>query len=83
MDDKLLTTKDVAEYFGVTSETVTGKFIDNGLRYIPIGAKDYRYNKKDVIAFEEMLKTTRKTNNYNPSFNRFKFATPDYSFQLD
>ena len=32
------------------------KFIKMGLKYIPVGAKDYRYDKKDVEEFAEHLK---------------------------
>lgn len=52
----LLTTKQVAEYFGVSPRTVTQKFIKQGLKVIPIGTKDYRFKQEDVEEFAEHLK---------------------------
>ena len=52
----LLTTKQVADYFGVSVQTVTQKFIKQGLKVIPIGTKDYRFDQKDVEEFAEHLK---------------------------
>ena len=52
----LLTTKQVAEYFGVSVQTVTQKFIKQGLKVIPIGQRDYRFDQKDVEEFAEHLK---------------------------
>lgn len=54
--EKLLTTNEVAEYFRVTPITVTSKFTKQGLKFFPISCKEYRYNMKDVIAFEERMK---------------------------
>lgn len=54
--DKLLTTSEVAEYFQVTPNTVTAKFTKQGLKFFPISCKEYRYNMKDVLAFEERMK---------------------------
>lgn len=53
---RLMTTKEVASYFGISPETVLNRLIKNGLKYIEIGAKDYRYNIKDVMEFEESIK---------------------------
>lgn len=52
----LLTTKQVADYFGVSVQTITQKFIKQGLKVIPIGSKDYRFAPKDVEEFAEHLK---------------------------
>lgn len=71
MNEKLLTTKQVAEYFGVANETVTQKFIPRGLKYFEVGTKDYRYNKKDVFEFEETQKAktlSRQEMNNNMNF---------------
>ena len=57
MKEQLLTTKEVANYFKVKEITVTQKFIKMGLKYIPIGKRDYRYSPKDVEEFAEHLKT--------------------------
>lgn len=63
----LLTTKEVAEYFRVTEDTVTQKFIPKGLKYFPASSKDYRYNEKDILEFEEQLKkqTQQKVEVFN------------------
>ena len=52
----LLTTKQVADYFKVKPSTVTQKFIKMGLKVIPIGNRDYRFDPKDVEEFVEHLK---------------------------
>lgn len=51
--EKMLTTKDVAEIFKVKERTITQKFIKQGLKYFPIGQKDYRYDLKDVEEFKK------------------------------
>ena len=58
--EKLLTTKQVADIFNVDARTVTNNFIRNGLEFIQIGAKDYRYELKDVEKFKEELKRNRQ-----------------------
>lgn len=60
MKETLATTKEVAEYFVVKERTVTQKFIKEGLKYIPIGSKDYRYKWLDVYEFEEKRKLQAK-----------------------
>lgn len=54
--EKLLTTKQVAEIFNVDTRTVTNNFIRNGLKFIQIGSRDYRYELKDVEKFKDDLK---------------------------
>ena len=49
--EKMLTTKQVAEIFGVNSRTVLYNFVQKGLKYFKIGNKDYRYTVKDVEDF--------------------------------
>lgn len=53
---KLLTTKQVAEIFQVTERTVTQKFIKEGLKYFPVGEKDFRFEIEDVEEFKEIKK---------------------------
>lgn len=60
--EKLLTTSEVAEYFRVTPITVTSKFTKQGLKFFPLSCKEYRYNMKDIIAFEEKMKNNIKIN---------------------
>lgn len=52
----LLTTKQVMEYFNVKDSRTITKFIKQGLKVIPIGAKDYRFKQEDVEEFAEHLK---------------------------
>ena len=56
MNQNLLTTEDVKQYFQVKDTRTIAKFIRQGLKYIPIGKKDYRYKKEDVEEFAEHLK---------------------------
>lgn len=51
-----LTTKQVMEYFNVKDSRTITKFRRQGLKYIEIGSKDYRYDPKDIEEFEEHLK---------------------------
>ncbi len=64
MESKLLTTQDVANYFGVNAAVVTQKFCREGLKYIRLSKTDFRYNKKDVEEFEEKLKVTNNVDEY-------------------
>lgn len=50
--EKMLTTKEVAEMFGVEQRTIY-KFRKEGLKCIPIGTKDFRYSIKDIEEFIE------------------------------
>ncbi len=69
---RLMTTKEVASYFGVSSDTVLNKLIKNGLKYIKIGSKDYRYNIKDVMEFEESIKQQERPTYLSNSFYNIK-----------
>lgn len=51
-----LTTKQVMEYFNVKDSRTIAKFRRQGLKYIEIGSKAYRYDPKDVEEFAEQLK---------------------------
>lgn len=78
--DRLLTTNEVAEYFKVKPRTITQKFIGQGLKVIPIGKKDYRYDKKDVEEFAETLKSIAEIQQ-EPAIRRkpkYKTTTIDY-----
>lgn len=68
--EKLLTTRDVCEMFGgINPKTVTQKFIKEGLKYLEIGRKDYRYERKDVEEFKDFKKqlSQNKIINFNPN----------------
>ena len=58
--EKLLTTKEVAEIFGVDSRTVLYNFIPKGLRYFVIGNRNYRFDIKDIEKFKEEQKIKRE-----------------------
>ncbi len=72
--DKLLTTSEVAAYFRVTPTTVTSKFTKQGLKFFPLSCKEYRYNMKDVLAFEERMKVNSLIKN-EMDVSSFKFRT--------
>ena len=74
MDTKLLTTQDVAEYFGVNKNIVTQKFCREGLKYIKLSQTDFRYNKKDVLEFEEQIKVSNKVDQFI-DFGQFNVST--------
>ena len=85
MENKLLTTKEVAEYFQVSSDTVLVNFIKRGLRYIPVSTKDYRYEMQDVLDFKDMIKTTYEDNDYfdyKIKVNRFKNVKCNRKYEL-
>ncbi len=56
MERRLLTTEEVKKFFQVKDNRTIKKFIKQGLKYIPIGSKDYRFDEKDVEEFAENLK---------------------------
>ncbi|MCI9247463.1 MAG: helix-turn-helix domain-containing protein [Clostridia bacterium] len=56
MEQNLLTTKQAMEYFQVKDSRTIKKFIKQGLKCIPIGSKDYRFDKRDLEEFIEHLK---------------------------
>ncbi len=74
MDSKLLTTQDVADYFGVNPTFVTQKFCREGLKYIKLSQRDFRYNKKDVLEFEEKIKVSNNVDHYI-DYGQFNVAT--------
>lgn len=59
MTNKMLTTKQVAEMFGVKERTILYNFIPRGLKYFAIGSKDYRFDIKDIEAFVEREKKVK------------------------
>lgn len=48
-----LTTKQVMQYFNVKDSRTIAKFRKQGLKFIEIGSKDYRYKQEDVEEFAE------------------------------
>ena len=51
-----LTTKQVMEYFQVKDSRTIAKFRKQGLKFIEIGSKNYRYKQEDVEDFAEHKK---------------------------
>lgn len=78
----LLTTKQVADYFNVKPATVTQKFIKQGLKVIPIGQRDYRFDVKDVEEFSEHLKelAQEKFTKENP-VKKYKYNNAKVDFE--
>ena len=60
MEQKLLTTKQVMEYFNVKDSRTIKKFIKQGLKVIPIGTRDFRFDRKDVEEFADVLNFNNK-----------------------
>lgn len=58
--EKLLTTKEVAEIFGVDSRTVLHNFIPKGLKFFKVGNRDYRFEIKDIEKFKEEQKIQKE-----------------------
>lgn len=54
--ERLLTTEQVMQYFNVKNSRTIAKFRNQGLKFIPIGSKDYRYKQQDIEEFAEHLK---------------------------
>ena len=52
----LLTTKQVMQYFNVKDSRTISKFVEQGIKVIPIGQKDYRFKQEDIEEFAEHLK---------------------------
>ena len=61
--EKILTTKQVADMFQVCERTITQKWIKEGLKYIPIGPKNYRFELEDVNEFIRIKKQIAQENN--------------------
>lgn len=83
MQEKILTTKQVAEYFQVCERTITQKFIPQGLKYIEIGAKDYRFLEKDVADFIVTKKqmAEQRIDNLFPIKTKVKHKKLDFDYQ--
>lgn len=54
--EKLLTTKQVAQIFGVDNRTVLYNFIPKGLKFLKVGSRDYRFVHEDIERFIEEQK---------------------------
>ena len=80
---KLLTTKQVMGYFNVKDRRTITKFIKQGLKVIPIGQRDYRFDQKDVEEFAEHLKelAQEKIIQSNPIRKRYPHKTTHIDFE--
>lgn len=83
MEQNLLTTKQAMEYFQVKDSRTIKKFIKQGLKYIPIGTKDYRFERKDLEEFKEHLKelAQQEIMQIYPIKRKTKCRTLDIDFQ--
>lgn len=81
--EKLLTTKEVMEYFNVKDSRTVSKFIRMGLKVIPIGQKDYRFKQEDVEEFAEHLKelAQEKIIQVNPIRRKTKCKTLNVDYE--
>lgn len=77
--EKLLTTEQAKEYFGVRDTRTIKKFINQGLKYFPVGTKDYRFDIKDILEFVEMQKQITQMEKINsiPMKKKVKHKTID------
>lgn len=80
---RLLTTKEVMEYFKVKDSRTISKFIKNGLKVVPIGQKDFRFKQEDVEEFTEYLKqlAQEKIIKDNPIRRKAKCRTVNVDYQ--
>lgn len=83
MEQNLLTTKQAMEYFQVKDSRTIKKFIKQGLKYIPIGTKDFRFERKDLEEFAEHLKQLAQQEMIQiyPIKRKAKCKTVDIDFQ--
>lgn len=81
--EKLLTTKQVKQYFNVKDSRTISKFIQQGLKVIPIGSRDYRFKQEDVEEFAEHLKelAQEKITQQNPIRRKSKCKTANIDFE--
>lgn len=56
MPENLLTMEEAKQFFRVKDTRTIKKFMLQGLKYIPIGSKDYRFERKDLEEFKDHLK---------------------------
>lgn len=73
--EKLLTTKQVAEIFGVDKRTVLYSLISQGLKYVKIG-REYRFKQSDI---EEFI----KNQTYQKEQNIFIDTRTDYQKRMN
>ena len=73
--EKLLTTKQVAEIFGVDKRTVLYSLISQGLKYVKIG-REYMFKQSDI---EEFI----KNQTYQKEQNIFIDTRTDYQKRMN
>lgn len=83
MLEDLLTMEETKQFFRVKDTRTIKKFIKQGLKYIPIGNKDYRFERKDVEEFKEYLKelAQQEIRQIYPIKRKTKCKTLDIDFQ--
>ena len=73
--EKLLTTKQTAEIFGVNKRTVLYTLISQGLKYLKVG-REYRFKQSDI---EEFI----KNQTYQKEQNIFIDTRTDYQKRMN
>ena len=56
MEQQLLTIEEVKKYFKVKDNRTIYKFIKQGLKYVPIGNREKRFDPNDLKEFVEIQK---------------------------
>ena len=82
MEQKLLTVEELKEYFQVKDNRTIYKFIKQGLKCIPIGSRDKRFDPKDVKEFVEIQKSLAQEDLIiQPIKKKAKCRTANIDFQ--
>ena len=81
--EQLLTPKQAMNYFQVKDFRTLKKFMKDGLKYIPIGTRDYRFKKEDLEEYAEHLKeqAQEKLIFENPIPRKHKSRTAHIDFE--
>ena len=71
------------DYFNVKDGRTIKKFINLGLKVIPIGKRDYRFKKEDLEEFTERLKETAQEEmlEKNPIRKKVRSRTVNIDYQ--
>ena len=80
--ERLLTMEETKQYFNVKDTRTIIKFINNGLPCFKIGAKDYRFDQKDIEKFVEIQKQLNQDElQIKPIKRKAKSKTINIDFQ--
>lgn len=80
--ERLLTMEETKQYFNVKDTRTIIKFINQGLPCFKIGAKDYRFDRKDIENFVEIQKQlAQEILEIKPIKRKAKSKTVNIDFQ--